>query len=198
MIAKPYPEVLDVSIREALGKTLAEDILATEDIPNKSEATMDGYAVRISDLDDSRTPLKVFNAFSYGSEFFSLPHKAAVRVRNGGEIPKGTDTVVRIEETNLRGNEIIIKGPVKAGDYVREKGSEARAGQTILSCGTRIDFPLVGILGILGRNRVPIYDYLFNGCYFETPSTFILNVNSRYRRMKVKMPLLCANKITVR
>ncbi|MFX0203735.1 MAG: molybdopterin molybdotransferase MoeA [Candidatus Hodarchaeota archaeon] len=169
MIARPYPEILDVSIREAVGKTLAEDIFATEDIPNKPEATMDGYAVRISDLGDSRGRLKICK------ESLSLPHRGAVHVSNGGRMPKGTDTVVRIEETDLRKDEIEIRGPVKVGDYVRERGSEARAGQTILYRGTRIDFPLIGILGILGRNSALVYNKMFNGCYFETPSNIFIH-----------------------
>ncbi len=162
--------VSEVFTYQAMGKRLAEDITAPEDIPNKTEATMDGYAVRMSDLTDTHGRLKICSESYCSDDSPRLPARAAVYVRNGGMVPRGADTIVRVEEAALKEQEIVIERTASIGNYIRKKGSEARASQIILRCGTRIDFSVIGILGILGRNRVLVYGDASKKRFAEKPS----------------------------
>ena len=103
MIAKAHYEARLLKLDQAIGKVLAEDISATEDIPNKSEATMDGYAIRMSDMQCFGGRFVLHGLPGTGGDYI-LPHGAAVYVRNGGMIPKGSDTVIRVEKTDRRGD----------------------------------------------------------------------------------------------
>ena len=97
----PIGTIERVSIRAALGRVLAEDVISPVDVPSHDNSAMDGFALRFADLKvDAKVSLKVT-----GSSFAGVPFKGkvaageAVRIMTGGVVPAGADTIVMQEHT---------------------------------------------------------------------------------------------------
>ena len=164
-----YTDVLKEAERpilDAMGQVLAEEVYSTIDIPPMDNSAMDGFAVRAEDThgasQQSPRLLKVTDTVMAGSisEREVVPG-TAVRIMTGAPIPAGADAVVRFEDTDdverHRGAaEIGILHPVEPGRDVRRAGEDITRGSKVLSKGTVIRPPEVGILASLGRGRVKV------------------------------------------
>lgn len=158
----PLPAVR-VLLLDAVGLVLAEDAVATDEIPAFDNSAMDGYAVRSADLVDGRATLAVGTAVAPG---------VAVKVMTGFPIPEGADAVVPWERASAvdgpegsEGSEasegsdrpIEVEGPVEAGTFVRPTGGDVHAGQTVLRSGTRLGPVEVGMLAAIGAAEVAVH-----------------------------------------
>jgi len=149
------PQTERVELDDALGRVLAEPIVADDDYPNAPRSLMDGYAVSAQ-----ATP----GALRIGGEvrMGAAPDDAAapataVRIPTGGVLPKGADSVVPFEDVRVESGVVIIEERVKAGDNVAERGGDMLRGETILPARRRIRAPEVGVLATLGVTAVPVY-----------------------------------------
>ncbi|MDQ7030849.1 MAG: molybdopterin molybdotransferase MoeA [Ardenticatenia bacterium] len=156
-----------VPLFEAVGRVLAEDIVAEHNIPPFRNSAMDGYAVRAADTDGASPErpilLRVVETVAAGTAPTApvVPGTAA-RIMTGAPMPPGADAVVRFEETSEAlpaerrppGGHIAILRPVRPGDNVREAGEDVSVGQTALRRGQRLRAAEVGLLAALGRSRV--------------------------------------------
>ena len=93
-----------VSILEGLGRVIAEDVYANRDIPPLDNSSMDGYAVRWEDIQNSSKdhPIRLKVVEDLPAGFVSkkrLENGQAIRIMTGAPIPKGADTVVQVEDT---------------------------------------------------------------------------------------------------
>src|SRR6267154_6135948 len=93
-----HPE--QISLLQALGRILAEPVLADRDFPPFPRATRDGYAVRASDLTTIPVTLRVVGQVRAGDSY-DLPvlPGEAVEIMTGAAVPEGADTVVMVEHT---------------------------------------------------------------------------------------------------
>jgi molybdopterin molybdotransferase len=113
----PIGTIERVSVRAALGRVLAEDVISPVDVPSHDNSAMDGYALRISDLKaDAKVTLKVT-----GSSFAGVPFQGkvnageAVRIMTGGVVPEGADSIVMQEHTESKDGAVTIGGGHKKG-----------------------------------------------------------------------------------
>jgi molybdopterin molybdotransferase len=158
-----------VPLLDALGRVLAEDIVADADIPPFRNSAMDGYAVRAADLAGARrgTPVRLHvtaeGPAGYAPRGMVMPG-TAIRIMTGAPLPPGADTVVRFEDTDETGRpagstrpevEIYVEQP--AWVNVREAGEDIRAGALVLRAGTVLHPPALGILASLGRLTARVY-----------------------------------------
>ena len=157
-------------ILSCLGQVLAEDIYSEINIPPQDNSAMDGYAVQSRDTRGAsrQSPrlLRVIDTVVAGSISKSkLESGTAIRIMTGAPIPKGADSVVAFEDTDeaLRKGvgqyfptEIGILCDAEAGLNIRRAGEDIARGVMVLSQGTVIKPPQVGILASLGRNRVMV------------------------------------------
>ncbi len=156
-----------VPLFEAVGRVLAEDVVAEHDIPPFRNSAMDGYAVRAADTEgaSSERPavLRVVTTVAAGdSPTVAVTPGTAARIMTGAPMPPGADAVVRFEETSEAlpaehrppDGQIAILRPVRPGDNVREAGEDVPAGRTVLRHGHRLRAAEVGMLAALGRSRV--------------------------------------------
>ncbi len=134
------PPVL-VSLDEALGLVLAEDILSKTDTPPFDNSAMDGYAVQRADLlqasDMHPVTLPVIADLAAGTSQNPLLEPGQVaRIMTGAPIPDGADAVVPIEDTD-QGTETvtIVRAPQPAA-HIRRAGEDAHAGDTVLTRGS--------------------------------------------------------------
>ena len=160
------PEV--VLLLESLGRVLAQDVFAQDDLPPFDNSAMDGYAVRAEEVSGAsrETPvvLKVVADISAGhsSEIVVGPGQAA-RIMTGAPLPQGADSVVPVESTDeLMRSGIPLPAQVKVftslkyGEYVRRAGGDVHRGDRALSAGVVIRPVEIALLAALGMAEVSV------------------------------------------
>jgi molybdopterin molybdotransferase len=151
-----------VPILDTLGRVLAEDVYAGEDIPPYANSSMDGYAVQAADTAcaSRQAPrrLRVIAdlAAGYVSEMEVVPG-TAIRIMTGAPIPSGADAIVRVEDTQAQGEWVDVFVKVPAGLYIRPAGEDVRQGELVLQRGMTIRPPEIGMLATLGHPAVLVY-----------------------------------------
>ncbi|WP_160297468.1 molybdopterin molybdotransferase MoeA [Demequina flava] len=149
--------VLDVLIADAVGGTLAEDVVAMRDIPEIPVAACDGYAVTATDVAGGPSLVVSHDvSFDDRSPRTHVPGTAA-RVPSGAPLPRGADAVVPSDHTDGGVARVAITGEVVAGQYVRGAGSDVRAGEMLVSAGTRLGARQVAAAAGLGRPRLKVH-----------------------------------------
>ncbi|HBA88780.1 MAG TPA: molybdopterin molybdenumtransferase MoeA [Geobacter sp.] len=146
-----------VPLLEALGRIISRDIAAPWDMPQYDNSAMDGFAVRSEDCAPIPATLEVTGFLPAGGS--DLPHVApgcAVRIMTGAPIPSGCSAVVPIEETEFRGDRVVITQRVLLRQHIRVKGADVAAGARIVAAGTRIRPSEIGMLAAMGQAMVPV------------------------------------------
>ncbi len=151
-----------IRTEHALGRALAEPVIAPHPLPPFDRTTVDGYAVRAADtLGASSThPAK----FSLAGEVLmgaapqlGVDRGQAALVHTGGMIPAGADAVVMIEDTQaVNGTEIVVLKAVASGQNVIREGEDVAAGQVVIPAGVRLRPQEIGGLMALGIVRVQV------------------------------------------
>ncbi|MFC1503345.1 molybdopterin molybdotransferase MoeA [Pseudomonadota bacterium] len=154
---KPLEAVSAVSLSDAMGRVIAEDILSPINVPPFANSAMDGYAIRSQDLNTTDTLVlagKSFAGIPFDSEW---SEGQCIRIMTGAQMPEGADAVVMQEETEANDDQIrfLIKPP--ADDNVRPIGDDVRLGDVVIAKGTRItarEMPLLASLGVATINVI--------------------------------------------
>ena len=114
-----------VSLEEALGRYLAEDIVSSIDIPASNNSAMDGYALRCKDIKSAGTTLTVTSVLPAGSVLEkALESGQAVKIMTGAPIPKGADAVVKREDTIETQGRVTIQKVPKKHENIRFHGED--------------------------------------------------------------------------
>lgn len=156
----------ELALDEALGLVLAEPVLALVSLPPYDNAAMDGYAVRARDLAGASptTPvtLHVSRAVHAGADPGPAlaPSGEAVRIMTGAPVPPGTDTVVRVEDTDAEAGspgEVRIRSDSDAGRNVRPGGEDFAAGAVMAPAGTRLTAGWTAMVAAAGAGHVAVH-----------------------------------------
>ncbi len=164
-----YVDVLDAEqspILDCLGQVLAEDVSSSINVPPLDNSAMDGYAVRARDTHSAspQSPrfLQVIDTVTAGSiSKYVVKPGTAIRIMTGAPIPKGADSVIRLEDTDeaqRKGTlaEIGVLHEVKPGLDIRRAGEDITRGSLVLPKGIVIKPSQVGVLASLGRSTVTV------------------------------------------
>lgn len=158
-----------VPLDSAIGRVLAEDILAEEYVPDFDRSTVDGYAVRArdtfgcSDAIPAILPLCGEVLMGEGADFV-LPEGACCYVPTGGAIPEGADSAVMIEYTEDYGDGTVgISKSAAPGQNMIFRGDDVFPGKTVLSKGRVLSSQDIGALAAIGRVSVPVVKKLTVG-----------------------------------
>lgn len=148
-----------VNIYESEGYILAEDIVATYDIPRFDKSPYDGFAVRSVDTvgasSDNRIQFKVIDHIGAGSvSTKQLEAGQAVRIMTGAEMPQGADAVIMLEQTVETAEGFTIRKPFESLENVSVKGEETATGSELVD----IDAPLEP--GKIRNSNGPMIDAL--------------------------------------
>jgi len=151
-----------VPLDSALGRVLAADVVSPLDLPPWDNASMDGYAVRAADVRGARhdTPvsLPVTETIAAGGTASSdLAPGTAMRIMTGAPVPRGADSVVRIEDTDRGDERVLIVDPRDAGRNVRSRGEDLAKGAAAIPASTVIGPPQLGVLASVGARTVSVY-----------------------------------------
>lgn len=152
-------EAIEVPLLESLGLTLAEDIVAGDDIPPFDNSAMDGYVVRGLDIKGASeadpASLAVLGDLPAGrAAEISVGEGQAIRIMTGAPIPSGADTVVPVELTHAEGERVLILEGLSTGTNIRRAGEDVKTGQTVMASGTLIGPAEMGMLASLGHAKV--------------------------------------------
>lgn len=126
-----------VPMAAALGRRLAADVSAPLDLPVFRNSAMDGYAVRAASVAVVPVTLPLAGVVAAGNtDQPVLPPGAAMKVMTGAPVPPGADCVIPVEHTRSDGKTVTIEHGRSAGEFVREPGTDVRAGQLLAAAGT--------------------------------------------------------------
>jgi molybdopterin molybdotransferase len=149
------PESLPLA--EALGRLLTRDVISPIDLPPFRNSQMDGYAVRAADVASAPVLLPVVGEVPAApGEPAALKPGTAVKIMTGASVPEGADTIVPVEETLLVNDHVSIARGRAAGEYVRDVGSDLRAGDAILPGGTVLAPRHLAALAAAGITEVEV------------------------------------------
>ena len=125
-----------VSVAEAIGRVLAEDVASRITQPPVAVSSMDGYAVRAEDVADVPVTLTQIGESAAGDGFDGVvgPGQTS-RIFTGAPLPKGVDAVVIQEDTDADGDQITMKENPIAGRYIRPAGLDFTEGDVLLKTG---------------------------------------------------------------
>ena len=165
----PVAVTEEVPLTAAMGRVLAEDIEATEYVPDFDRSTVDGYAVRArdtfgcTDAIPAILPLQGEVLMGEGAEFTLNPEEC-VAVPTGGAVPQGADSVVMLEYTEDYGDGTIgISKAAAPGQNMIFRGDDVYPGKVILKRGRVLSSQDIGALAAIGRVRVPVVKKLTIG-----------------------------------
>jgi molybdopterin molybdotransferase len=168
-----------VSLRESLGRVLAEDVISPINVPAHNNSAMDGWAVRSVDLRAQDTPL-----LEIGSALAGVPFQGrvdagqCVRITTGAVMPEGCDSVVvqevvrqeagpQVTEPQALGQQhqpastrIWVPAGQSPGQNRRLAGEDLTAGKPALRAGERMGPAAIGLLASIGLTHVPVYPRL--------------------------------------
>ena len=148
-----------VPLDKALGKVLREPIKADRDQPACSKSAMDGIAIAYAAWLSGCRWFKQEAIVPAGIEPKSLCNKkACVKIMTGACLPKGVDTVIPIEQVNLEGKVATVLASTKVvkGQYVRNKGADARKEHVLIPSGVKLEAPHIGVAASVGKNCLKV------------------------------------------
>lgn len=151
-------DVEDAGTAEALGRRLAEDVRAPVDLPVFRNSGMDGYAVRAESVTVTPVTLPLAGVVAAGQPGQApLPPGAAMKVMTGAPIPPGADCVVPVEDTRAGDGTVTIERGRNTGDFVREAGTDVRAGDLLVPAGTLLAPRHIAALAAVGLTTLPVF-----------------------------------------
>src|SRR5947208_3726415 len=196
-----------VSVWDALALVLAEEVKTDREYPPFDRSTRDGYAVRSKEV-QAGARLECAGEIKAGDTVReALAAGTCVQIMTGAAVPPGADAVVMIEYTMRAGDLVHFERAAQAGQNIVPRGSEARAGQTILKPGMRLGFAELALAAQVGATQLqcakrPRVAILSTGdevvLIDETPGAFqIRNSNSVSLAAQVRLaggePVLLGN-----
>ncbi|MGB8362700.1 MAG: molybdopterin molybdenumtransferase MoeA, partial [Acidimicrobiia bacterium] len=140
-----------VALPELVGRVLAEDIVAPHDVPSFANSAMDGFAVRATDVAAPGAVLRIIEDVAAGQTSSRMVGEGeATRIMTGAPMPKGADTVVRVEDTSEEDGKVRIETSPPIGTSVRPPGGDVAAGTTVFPAGKRLTAAHLGVLATIG------------------------------------------------
>jgi len=148
-----------VQLVEAHRRTLAEDVIAHNNIPYTDNSAMDGYAINTDDLKTIPCELKVVGLLACGKYFRrKLKRGQAIVIMTGAPIPDGCNGVIPVEDTERVGSKgVKVLRRIGPGENVRYSGEDVKKGELVLKKGTFIGPAELGMLASLGKTRVRVF-----------------------------------------
>jgi molybdenum cofactor synthesis domain-containing protein len=152
----------EIPLLEAHQRVLAEDVVASLDIPPFNRSTVDGYAVKAEDTfnaeEDRPVRLSVCGTVKAGElPKIAVKHGSAAEIVTGAPIPEGSDSVIMLEHADRKDADIYVYSAVAKGENIMKAGADIAKGETVLKTGQLLDSSEIGVLAALGLAKVRVY-----------------------------------------
>ncbi len=152
--AKGPRETAAITLWDALGFVLAEEVKTDREYPPFHRSTRDGYAVRSAEVSAGATVRCVAEIKAGDSVTQPLAPGTCVQIMTGAAVPDGSDAVVMIEHTNRDGDSVRFECAAQPGQNIVRRGSEAKRGETILSSGMRLGYAELALAAQVGATQL--------------------------------------------
>jgi molybdopterin molybdotransferase len=159
---RPIERVERVALDATHGRVLAQDVIASADVPPFSRAAMDGYAVRAADTSGA-TPTRpailtcIEKVFTGQMPAQTVGPAQCTEISTGAPMPAGADAVVMVEQTAADVSRIQIFAAAEPGQNIGRQGADIKSGQTVMRTGEVLNASRVGALAALGLAHVDVY-----------------------------------------
>lgn len=160
---KPRPVgVEEIPLLQAHNRVLAEDVVASLDIPPFDRSTVDGYTVKAEDTygaEENRPVwLKVRGSVNAGEKPKAIvTHGTAAEIVTGAPMPHGSNAVVMKEHTKREDDDLYVYGAVAKDENVMKAGTDIGKGHTALRASQSLGSKEVGVLAAVGAAKVKVY-----------------------------------------
>ncbi len=155
----PVVSAETMSLRAAVGRVLADDLVAGMNLPPHANSAVDGYAVRHTDLSEDReTELPVSGRAAAGHPLGrAIRPGEAVRIFTGAPMPDDADTVMMQEDCVAVDGRVRLKPGIRKGANCRQAGEDVALGETALASGVRLSPAEIGLAAALGHRELRVY-----------------------------------------
>ena len=178
----PLPRAETVSLNQATGRVLADQIQSPIDLPTFDNSAMDGYAVRTADVASAKPAspahLRLAGKVAAGDVFQGeMAAGTCVRLFTGSPLPAGADAVVMQEDTQIdpgAPGAVAILAPAGPGENVRTRGEDVKQGSILAEPGAILTPGRIGLLAATGFGRLrvgrqPVVGLLATGSELTEP-----------------------------
>jgi len=145
-----------VSTFDALGRVLAEDVRSLLDVPPEDNSEMDGYALRVADVPQPGTVLRVSQRIAAGRVGTALEPGSAARIFTGAQVPAGADAVVMQELCTPVDGGVRIDAAPTSGQSIRRRGEDVQRDATVLRAGLRLGPQALGMAASVGAATLKV------------------------------------------
>lgn len=146
-----------VALEGAIGRLLAENIVADSDLPPFDRSQMDGYAVKAADTTGAPLTLRLVGESAAGRGWRKvLKAGEAVRIMTGAAVPAGADAVQKLEVAHEDGGTVTLLEATEKGRFIVPKGKEVKKGKTVLRSGERLTPSNISIPAAFGYAKVKV------------------------------------------
>lgn len=136
----------------ALGRILAEEVIADRNYPPFDRSTRDGFALRAADAAHPRARLRLIGESRAGHAFAGqMAAGSCVQIMTGAPLPRGANAVVMQEEATVEGDSVTFEHTVRAGQHYVLEGQETRVGETVIGRGKRLGYAELAMAAQVGR-----------------------------------------------
>lgn len=161
---KPLVQTDWVNTFDADGRVLAQDLVSQLQVPPQDNSSMDGYALRIEDVSQMGSRLRVTQRIPAGHHGHALGQGEAARIFTGAPIPAGANAVVMQEDTtaieasnsSAKLPEVLINTLPLEGQWIRRSGEDVTKGAVVLAKGTRLDPAALGLAASIGADKLEV------------------------------------------
>jgi molybdopterin molybdotransferase len=155
---------MDLPITDVNGLVLAEDVVASMPLPPFDNSSVDGYAVRLADLEGAAeaTPaeLRVVGDIAAGSVFEGvLEPGTCARIMTGAPVPHGAEAIVPVEWTDGGTESVRVTRVPERDANIRVLGSDVATGDVILKAGSTLGPRQIGLLAAVGQVHAPVHPH---------------------------------------
>src|SRR6202451_2314668 len=154
----PVGECETVTLRDAMGRVLAEDVIGPVNVPPFDNSAVDGFVVRAANLDaKGETRLGIIARVAAGHDATQALHAGeAIRIFTGAPMPDGADTIFMQEDCRIEGGAVVVPPGLKRGANRRLAGEDMRAGAVALPAGRRLAVQHVALAAALGLTELGV------------------------------------------
>jgi molybdopterin molybdotransferase len=146
-----------VFLSDALGRVLAEDIIAEENSPAYPTSAMDGYAIMAEDQQVGYIQVLGDDNPAGAEEIAEVTPGFCIKTFTGSLMPKGADTLIPIENVTFEGDKITINEDVPQGFSVRPVGENFQKDDVLLRKGTKLGYAEIGVMASLNIVMAPVF-----------------------------------------
>jgi molybdopterin molybdotransferase len=150
------PVQIRVELTDAIGKVLAEPVVADRDLPPFDRVTMDGIAIVYERLANGQVEFVIEDIQAAGQPQKLLQNpRSSIEVMTGAMVPKGTDTIIRYEDLQIQNGIATIQNRSQSqGQNIHRRGKDARENQVMLEPGMQLSPAEIALLASVGKDRI--------------------------------------------